>query len=208
MYFFFFKLSVQSSRSVVSDSLWPHGLQHARLPCPSPTPKACSNSCPSSRWCHPTISSSVIPFSCLQSFPASGSFPMSQFFASDGQSVGVSASASVLYVFLNFPYFYFDCTGSSCWVHGLSCPKSCGILVPWPEIEPTCPALEGRFLTTGLPGKPQGIFFSGYKLASNCSLILYYYASSSKTGILALKSCLALLENGHSQTANNTVFVW
>ena len=63
--------------SVLSDSLWPHGLQHARLPCPSPKPGACSNSCLSSRWCHPTISSSVVPFLCLQSFPASGSFPMS-----------------------------------------------------------------------------------------------------------------------------------
>ena len=80
--------SVQFSCSVVSDSLWPHGLQHARPPCPSPAPGVYSNSCPSSRWCHPTISSSVIPFSCLQSFPASGSFPMSQFFASCGQSVG------------------------------------------------------------------------------------------------------------------------
>ena len=87
----------QFSHSVVSDSLRPHGLQHARLPCPSPTPRACSNSCPSSWWCHSTISSSVIPFSsCLQSFPASGSFPMSQFFASGGPSIGVSASASVL----------------------------------------------------------------------------------------------------------------
>ena len=65
---------VQFSRSVVSDSLWPHGLQHARLPCPSPTPRACSNSCPSSRWCHPTTSSSAVPSSCLQSFPAIGSF--------------------------------------------------------------------------------------------------------------------------------------
>ena len=73
----------QFSHTVVSDSLQPHGLQHARLPCPSPTPRACSNSCPSSWWYHPTISSSVLPFSsCLQSFPASGSFPMSQFFAS------------------------------------------------------------------------------------------------------------------------------
>ena len=89
--------SVQFSHSVMSDSLWPHGLQHARLPCPSPTPRACSNSCPSSQWCHPIISSSVIPFSsCLQSFPASGSFPVSQFFASDSQSLGASASASVL----------------------------------------------------------------------------------------------------------------
>ena len=81
----------------MSDSLWPHGLQHARLPCPSPTPGACSNSCTLSQWCHPTISSSVIPLSSrLQSFPASGSFQMSQFFTSGGQSIGVSASASVL----------------------------------------------------------------------------------------------------------------
>ena len=87
----------QFSCSVVSNSLWPHGLQHARLPCPSPTPRACSNSCPSSQWCHPTVSSSVVPFSsCLQSFPASESFPVSQFFTSDGQGIGASASASVL----------------------------------------------------------------------------------------------------------------
>ena len=88
--------SGQLSNSVVSDSLRHHGLQHARLPCPSSTPGACSNSCPSSRWCHPTVPSSVIPFSCPQSFPASGSFAMSQFFTSGGQSFGVSASASVL----------------------------------------------------------------------------------------------------------------
>ena len=81
----------------MSDSLWPHGLQHARLACPSPTPRPYSDSCPLSWLCHPTISSSVIPFSsCLQSFPASGSFQMSQFFTSRGQSIGVSASASVL----------------------------------------------------------------------------------------------------------------
>ena len=89
--------SVQFSHSVVSDSLRPHGLQHTKLLCPSPTPRACSNSCPWSWWCHPTTSSSVFPFfSCLQSFPASGSFPISQFFASSGQSIGASASASVL----------------------------------------------------------------------------------------------------------------
>ena len=81
----------------MSNSLWPHGLQHPRPPCPSPTPRAYSDSHPSSRWWHPTISSSVVPFSsCPQSFPASGSFPVSQFFASGGQSIGVSASASVL----------------------------------------------------------------------------------------------------------------
>ena len=89
--------SVQFSLSVVSDSLWPHKLQHARPPCPSPTPGIYSNSCPLSQWCHPAISSSVVPFSsCLQSFPASRSFPMSQLFKSGGQSIGVSASASVL----------------------------------------------------------------------------------------------------------------
>ena len=87
----------QFSRLVVSDSLWPHGLQLTRLSYPSPAPRVCSNSCPLSGWCHPTISSSVVPFSFhLQSFLASGSFPMSQFFASGGQSIGVSASASVL----------------------------------------------------------------------------------------------------------------
>ena len=81
----------------MSSSLWPHGLQHARLPCPSRTPITYSNSCPSCRWCHPTISSSVVPFSsCPQSFPVAGSFQMSQFFASGGQRIGVSASASVL----------------------------------------------------------------------------------------------------------------
>ena len=89
--------SVQFSCSVVSDSLQPHELQHARPPCPSPTPGVHPNSYPSSRWCHPAISSSVIPFSsCPQSLPASGSFPMNQLFAWGGQSIGVSASTSVL----------------------------------------------------------------------------------------------------------------
>ena len=89
--------SVQYSHSVVSHSLWPHELQHARPPCPSPTPRVYSNSCPLSQWCHRAISSSVVPFSsCPQSLTASGSFPMSQLFSSGGQSIGVSASASVL----------------------------------------------------------------------------------------------------------------
>ena len=87
----------QFSRSVVSDSLRRHGLQHARPPCPSPNPGVYSNSCTLSQWCHPTISSSVTPFSsCLQSFPASGPFPVSQLFASRGQSTGTSGTASVL----------------------------------------------------------------------------------------------------------------
>ena len=88
----------------------PHGLQHARPPCPSPTPAACSNSCPLSQWCHPNISSSVIPFSsCLQSFPTSGSFPVSWFFASCGQSIGASASASNEYSgLISFRIYWFD----------------------------------------------------------------------------------------------------
>ena len=85
------------SYSVMFNSLWPHELWHTRLPCPTPSPGVCSNSCPLSQWCHPAISFSVILFSsCLQSFPASGSFPMSRFFTSGGQSIGASASASVL----------------------------------------------------------------------------------------------------------------
>ena len=91
------KASVQFSCSVMFDSLQPHGLQHTRLPCPSPTPGACSNSCPLSQWCHPIISPTVVPFSpCLQSSPASGSFPACQFFTSGDQSTGVSVSALVL----------------------------------------------------------------------------------------------------------------
>ena len=91
-----------SSVAQVCLTLWPYGLQHTRLPCPSPTPKACSDSCPSSQWCHPTSSSSVVLFSsCLQYFPGSGSFPMSHFFVSGGQSIRVSASAFFLYLQLN-----------------------------------------------------------------------------------------------------------
>ena len=109
--------STQFSDSVVSNSLWPHGLQHARIPCPSPTPRIYSNSCPLHWWCHATISSPVIPFSsCLPSFPASGSFPMSQFFAWAGQSIGASASASV------FPMTIQDWIplGLTAWISSLS----------------------------------------------------------------------------------------
>ena len=91
-YLTYMQSSVQFSCSIVSKSLQPHELQHARPPCPSPTPRFYSNSCPSTRWCHPAISSSVVPFfSCPQPLPASGSFPMSQFFSWGGQSIGVSA---------------------------------------------------------------------------------------------------------------------
>ena len=107
--------SVQFSHSVISNSLWPHGLWHARLPCASPTPGVYSNSCPLSQWCHPTISFSVIPFSShLQSFPASGSFQISQFAASGGQSIGVLASASVLPMNVH-DWFYLGWTGWISW---------------------------------------------------------------------------------------------
>ena len=97
LFFIILFISIQFSCSVVSNSLRPHGPQHARPPCPSSTPGVYPNSCPLSWWCHPTISSSVIPFSsCLQSFPALMSFPMSQLFVSGGQSIGVSALVSVL----------------------------------------------------------------------------------------------------------------
>ena len=119
-------LSVQFSYSVMSDSLQPHGLQHARLPCPSPTPGACSNSCPSCRWCHPTFSSSVIPFSPLQSFPATGSFPVSQFFTSGGQRIRVSALASVLPV--NIQDFRID------WLH-LCSPRDSQEYSPTPQFK-------------------------------------------------------------------------
>ena len=109
----------QFSHSVLFVSLRPHGLQHTRCPGPSPTPGACSNSCPSSWWCHPTISSSVVLFSCLQSSPASGSFPVSQLLASAGQSFGASASASV------HPMNIQDCF--PLWVTGLISLESKGL---------------------------------------------------------------------------------
>ena len=105
----FTRLSVQFSHSVMSDFLRPHGLQHSRLPCPSPTPRARSNSCPSSRWCHPTISSPVIPFfSFLQSFTASRSFLVSQLFVSGGQSIGASAPSSEYSGLVSFRMDWFD----------------------------------------------------------------------------------------------------
>ena len=102
-------VSVQFSHSVVSNSLQPHGMQHARLPCPSPTPKAYSNSCPSSQWCHSTILSSVTPFfSCPQSFPASRSFPVSLLFTSHGQSIGASASVNEHSCLISLRIDWFD----------------------------------------------------------------------------------------------------
>ena len=140
------KDSVQFSRSVVSNSLRPHEPQHARPPCPSPTPRVHPNPCPSSPWCHPTISSSVVPFSsCPQSFPASWSFQMSHLFASGGQSIGVSASASALPMLLkthapSLPSLSQDLplvpSSSSLyitwWWWWFSCTKLCPTLaIPW-----------------------------------------------------------------------------
>ena len=143
--------TVQFSRSVMPYSLWPHGLQQARVPCPSPTTRASSNSCPSSRWGHPTISSSVISFSsCLQSFPASGSFQMSQFFTPGSQSTGASASATVLPMNIQdwFPFgwigwislqskglsrlFFWKVTSCRLWCSDFGAPwnKGCQIYLP------------------------------------------------------------------------------
>ena len=138
-------LVVVFSCSVVSESLWPHGLQYARLLCPSPPPRVCSNSHPSSRWCHPTISSSVIPFSCPQSFPASGSFPVSWLFASGGQTIGASVSASVLPMHIT-------------WWKVRNLQASCNVttsptLLPWTSPPPCSPAC---FLSCPLPSLPQG----------------------------------------------------
>ena len=130
----------QFNRSVVSDSLWLHGLWHTRLPCPSPTPGACSNSCPSSWWCHPTISSSIIPFSSrLQSFPASRSFPVSQFFTSGGQSIGVSASISVLPMNIQ-DWFPVGLVGSPC------CPGDSQESSPTPQFKTSIPQHSGFFI--------------------------------------------------------------
>ena len=118
------------SYSVELDSLRPHGLQHARLPCPSPAPRACSNSCPSSRWWHATIPSSVVPFSsCSQSVPASGSFPMSQFFTSGGQNIGVSALASVLPMNIQDWFNLGWTSGSPC------CPRDSQESYPTPQFK-------------------------------------------------------------------------
>ena len=129
------------SCSVMSHSLGPHGLQHTRPPCPSPSPRACSNSCPLSQWCHPTISSSVVPFSsCLQPFPAAGSFLMSWLFTSGGQSIGASASASV------FPkniqdWFPLGWTGLiSLQSKGLSRVLSNTTVYPWPHTKTGFPS--------------------------------------------------------------------
>ena len=141
--------SVQFSHSVMSNSLQPHGLQLTRLPCPSPAPRAYSNSCPSSWWCHPTILSSVVTFSsCIQSFPASGSFPMSQFFASGGQSIGVSASASVLPVNIQ-DWFHLGLTG-------LISLLSKGL---WRVFSNTT-VQKHQFFGIQPPGRPKGLLYS------------------------------------------------
>ena len=126
--------SVQFSYSVTSDSLRHHGLQHTRPPCPSPTPGVYSNPCPLNRWCHPTISSSVVSFSRLQSFPALESFQMSQLFASDGQSIGVSASTSVLPVNAqDFRMSWLNLLAVQGTLKSLLQHHSSKALIPWPS---------------------------------------------------------------------------
>ena len=133
-----------SSVAVMSNSLWPDGLQHTRLPCPSPTSGGYSDACSLSWWCHPIISSCVIPFSCLQSFPASGSFQMSQLFATGSQSIGVSATASVL------PMNIQD------WCLPSSIFKTCNsefssyIIVIWPPLLPPLSTFKYSWTTQGL----------------------------------------------------------
>ena len=125
--------SVHFSHPVVSDSLWSHGLQHARLLCLSPTPRACSNSCPLSQWCHPTISSSVLPFSSrIQCFPASGSFPMSQIYASDDQSISCSFSISPSKEYLGLISFRID------WFDLLASPRGSQESSPTPQFKSIC----------------------------------------------------------------------
>ena len=144
------------NRSVMSNSSWPHGLQHARLSCPSPSPGACSNSCPLSQRCHPTNLSSVIPFSsCLHSFPASGCFLMGQVFISGGQSVGASASASVLPM-NNQDWFPLGLTG----LISLQCKGLSGVFsnttIQWHQFFGTQPSLGSNFhIHTWQLEKPQ-----------------------------------------------------
>ena len=151
----------------MSSFLWPHGLQHTRLPYPSLSPGVCSNSCPLSPWCHPTISSSVIPLSsCLQSFPASGSFLMSQFFTSSGQSIGVSAS--VLQMNIQGWSFRIDCN-TACYNHvwGVCMVNTCitwskrksrkrkkETVVEMPGIEPGASYMQSMRSTTELHPPP------------------------------------------------------
>ena len=163
-------MSVQFRRSVMSDSLRPHGLQHARPPCLSPTPGVYSNSYPLSQWCHPAISSSVIPFpSCLQTFPKSGSFQMNQFFWSGGQSIGVSASASVLQMNIQD----WSPLGWTGWISLQSLSKGLSRVFPTPQLK-SINSLVLRFLYS-----PTLTFILDYW--KNCSLdgpLLQSYVSA------------------------------
>ena len=161
----------------MSDSLWPHRLQHASLPCPSLSPRVCSNSCALSQWSHLSISSSVVPFSsCPQSFPASGSFPMSQLFPSGGQRIAASASASVLPMDIQgwFPLGSVSgCNGFYLFIWlWLS---SCRILVPWPGVEPTLLLWKHRVLTTGQLGNSPVIIMLIFCINTNNFNVLGFF---------------------------------
>ena len=149
--------SITDSVSSVAHSyptLQRHGLPHTRLPCQSATPEGCSNSCPSSRWCHPTISSSAVPFSsCLQSFPESGSFPMSRFFASGGQSIGVSTSTSDLPMNIQdwFPLDWLDLSAGSPWGSQESSPTPQFKIINLSVLSLFMIQLSHPYMTTGKP---------------------------------------------------------
>ena len=198
--------AVQFSRSVVSDSLPPHGLQHARLPCLLPTPRAYSNSCPLSQWCHPTISSSVVPFSShLQSFPASVSFPMNQFFTSGGQIIGASASASVLPMNIQ-DWFPLGLTGlTSLQSKGLSRVFSntsvqkhqffgTQLSLLSKPVSLTSPALAGRFFTTSVIWEaPVNAKTSGVKSEILQCLHLFSHLSKLKSNFpINLESTISI----------------
>ena len=157
----------------MSDSLWPHGLQHIRVPCSSPSPRVCSNSCPLSQWCHPTISSSVIPFfSCPQSFPASESFPMSQFFAPGGQNIGISASASASVPPMNIQdWFPLGLTGLILLSKGLLRVFSSTTLWKHQFFSAQPPLWANSHIRTWLLEKPQ-LWLTGSFLAKWCLCFL------------------------------------
>ena len=149
------RLCIQFSRLVLSDFLWPHGLQHARLPCPSPTPGACSSSCPSSWWCHPTISSSAVPFSCcFQSFAASESFIKSQF-TSGGQNIGVSASACIQGSTINYSHSAVRSLG----LHFIT--ENVCFSSPWP-CRPLCTSSSSDAITSLLSISTNSVFLPSF----------------------------------------------
>ena len=177
--------------SVMSNSLWPHELQHARPPCLSPIPRVYSNSCPLSQWCRPTISSSVTPFSpCLQSFPAWGPFQMSQFFASGGQSIGISASASVLPMNIQ-DWFPLGWTG---WISLLSK----GLSRVFPNIQLLAPSNDCEWALSSPKQGTQSVFKS-------CLWIFFLWSLKHNTNVLSTTSFKIQKDELFSETRLNCI---